>query len=341
VRSSTSSFERTVPQGRWGATWLVALLVAVVVVVQFERFIRSRHYQPSIKDDEYAWAWQRASIANDSPRTLALLGSSRIMLGFSPAAFAEALPSWRYAQLGINGTTPIGALHDLARDEHFKGIALVDVSEPAFYQESWPSQAKYVTAYHRRWRAIGAMVERVLATEVQSRLALLATRGVGTFGKWLQTGQWPKPPYVVTLSDRSRVADWSVADAERQRRARAETFAKRNTTQRDPTPWLADALRSEPAIAQIQARGGHVVYVRMPTCDERWAGDELAFPQAQFWDPLAARTRAITIHFKDYPELSKFECPDTSHIESKDAPEFTRALLGILERKGVIARASR
>jgi hypothetical protein len=100
-------------------------------------------------------------------------------------------------------------------------------------------------------------------------------------------------------------------------------------------------LLSEPAIAQIQARGGRVVYVRMPTCDERWTGDEIVFPKAQFWDQLAAQTRALTIHFKDYPELAKFPCPDTSHIESKDAPEFTRTLLDILQRHGAITRASR
>jgi hypothetical protein len=76
----------------------------------------------------------------------------------------------------------------------------------------------------------------------------------------------------------------------------------------------------------------------MPTCDERWTSDETVFPKARFWDQLAARTRAISIHFKDYPELSKFACPDTSHIASKDAPEFTRGVLAILKARGVLDR---
>jgi hypothetical protein len=61
-------------------------------------------------------------------------------------------------------------------------------------------------------------------------------------------------------------------------------------------------------------------------------------PKAQFWDVLATRTRAVTVHFKDYPELAKFPCPDTSHIASKDGPEFTHALLEILRARGVFDR---
>lgn len=335
MRSSTSSFERAVPAGRWGATWLVVVVVVAAAVTRFELFVRDRGYRPSVKDDAHAWAWQRARIG-DSPRTIALLGSSRIMLAFAPSAFAEALPGWRYVQLAINGTTPIGTLQDLARDDSFAGVALVDVSEGAFYRGSWNSQDAYIAAYHRRYRSIGAMAERWLATEVQSRLALLAMRGVHTFAKLARTGAWPKPPYVVTSPDRTRFADFSMTDVERQRRVRVEWIATWDRTTADPAPWLADALEVEAAVAQIQARGGRVVYVRMPTCDERWEADEAQMPRALFWDRLAEQSRAVMIHFKDHPELSKFPCPDTSHIASKDGPEFTRSLLAIMRERGVL-----
>lgn len=338
MRSSTSSFERAVPPGRWGATWVVALVVAAVVVVRFELFVRARGYQPSIKDDEYAWTWERAKVSTSSPRTVAVLGSSRVLLGFSGAAFTETLPGWTYAQLGVLGSTPIGTLLDLARDPSFKGVAIVEVSEYAFYQISWTSQDKYVDAYQRRWREVGAMLERALATEVQSRVATLATRGIGTFGKWLENGEWPVPPHVVTYADRTRYADFSLVDVERQRQNRREQLESFEKTSRDPAPWLADAALIEPAIAQIQARGGQVVYLRMPTCAERWEADERMFPKARFWDVLARRTRAITIHFKDHPELARLQCPDISHLDGKDAPRFTRTVLAILRDRGVFAR---
>jgi hypothetical protein len=338
VHSSTSSFERAVPPGRWGATWLVVAAAVLVVVVGFELFLRGRGYQPSIKDDEYTWAWQRARVADDSSRTVALLGSSRIMLAFSGEAFTQALPGYRFAQLGINGTTPIGALWDLARDEHFRGVAIVDISEGGMYETSWIAQDKQIAAYHHRHRAVGAMAESWLAVRVQSRLALLATRGLSTWGKWLRNGSWPRPPYVVMHPDRTRFADFSLADLERERRVRIAQMESWDVRQGDGDAWLAQALEIEPAIAQIEARGGKVVYVRMPTCDQRWANEEQMYPKAVFWDRLAAKTHAVTVHFKDFPELSRFECPDTSHIAGSDGPAFTRALLDILRARGVFAR---
>lgn len=336
--SSTSSFERTVPGGRWGATWLAASIVVVAAVIASELFVRAHGYQPSIKDDEYNWALQRARVADGSRQTVAVLGTSRILLAFSGAAFEDVLPDWRFVQLAIDGGAAIGTLRDLAADPAFRGIALVDVHEQHFYRSRWSTAERYVGAYHHRHRAVGAMLERRLATAVQERLALLTTRGIHTLAALYRQGRWPPPPYVVTHADRTQYADFSLTDLARHRRIRIEDIESWNSATHDPERWLADALAVEPAVAAIQARGGNVVYVRMPTCDERWEFDEQTTPKAQFWDRLAARTHAITIHFKDYPELAGFECPDTSHIDSKDGPAFTRALLRILRARGAFAR---
>jgi hypothetical protein len=334
VRSSTSSFERGVPRGQWGKTWLAVMFVVVLCVVRFEMFLRSRGYQPSIKDDEYAWSWERGRLSDGSHHVVALVGSSRIMIDFSGEAFRQTLPDWRYVQLGINGTTGIGTLIDLSNDPNFRGVAIVDVSELAFYRDAWVSQDSYIATYHRGLRGIGAIAERRLETAVQSHLALLATRGVELLGKLWRSREWPKPPYIVTHADRTRSADFSLAELEHQRLARLATIEGWEKTSRDPAAWLADALALEPAIAAIKARGGNVAYVRMPTCGERWEADERITPKAQFWDQLASKTHAVAIHFKDYPELANVRCPDASHIDSKDAPRFTRSLLEILQTRG-------
>ena len=59
------------------------------------------------------------------------------------------------------------------------------------------------------------------------------------------------------------------------------------------------------------------------------------FPKAQFWDRFAADTRAVPVHFLDVPTLAHFECPDLTHIDERDAPRFTEALLDELTRLGV------
>jgi len=327
-----------VPRGSWGRTWLVVAVIVTALVVRYELFLRARGYHPSVKDDAYAWSWERMRVADDSQRTVALLGSSRIMLAFSGAAFEQTLPGWKYAQLGIDGSTPVAAFQDLAADPGFRGIAIVDMSEIGFLKASWASQAKHVETYHRRWREVGELAERWLATKVQSRLALTATRTMRLVGLWLRTGTWPRPPYLTTHADRTRFADYAIADVARLRKTRVDLIASWELTMRDPQIWLDEALALEPAIAAIEARGGRVVYVRMPTCDERWDAEEKITPKAQFWDVLATRTRAVTVHFKDYPQLAKLPCPDTSHIDSNDGPEFTRAFLEILRARGVFDR---
>jgi hypothetical protein len=313
----------------------VTAALVVVAVTGLEWLARARGYQPSVKDDEYAWAWARGRASDGSPHTVAILGTSRIHLAFSQPAFAAALPGWKSVQLAIDGSLPAGSLIDLASDPEFRGIAIVDSIEIAFYADARARQDPYLAAYHRRWRAPGAMVERLLATQVQSRLAVLSDSGIHA----LQAGL--VPPYVTTFADRTQFADYALTDvAERRRKRLGRIGAVTSPTQHDADDWLAEALQLEPAVAEIQARGGAVVYLRMPTCDERWVADQQTAPRALFWDRLAAQSHAVMIHFVDYSSLRDFECPDTSHIASKDGPRFTRALIEILADRGVIPRSA-
>ncbi len=330
--SSTSS-SRVIPDIRWGATWLVALGIVVVAAISLELFVRGRGYQPSVKDDEYGWAWQRGR-ADGPPHVMAVLGASRIQLGFSAEAFHEVLPDWRAVQLAIDGTQPAGSLRDLAEDPEFRGIALVETTEDGFFAANRDRQDAPIAAFHRRWRAPGAMAERWLATEVQSHVALVSAGGLRTLASLAGGHGWPKPPYVVTHADRTQFADFALADLAAQRKRQIARIG--TPVEADADAWLADAMGEEPLIDAIVARGGKVVYLRMPTCDERWAADEIATPKAKFWDRLVARTHAIAVHFRDEPTLRDFPCPDMSHIASKDGPRFTRALLAILVARGAI-----
>ncbi len=328
---------RQVPGGHWGLTWIAVVVLVLAAVVKLELFVRAHGFQPSIKEDEYAWAWQRMRASDNSPQTVAILGSSRILLAFSSATFQEELPGWRSVQLAIEGTGAIGSLRDLAVDPKFRGIAIVDIAEYAFDPSGWDDQDKQIRAYDERWHAIGAMTERWLTTHVQSKLALLSSSGLRALDSLFHRGEWARPPYMTTHADRTKYADYNLTDVERRRGAQLARIEGWNKTPSDPDSWLSHALAEELFVALIQGRGGNVVYLRMPTCDERWTNDENKTPKALFWDRLALHTHATTIHFKDYPSLSNFGCPDTSHIASKDGPRFTHALLQILKARGMMA----
>lgn len=329
---------RAIPQARWGLVWPCTIAIVVISVIGLEAFVRSRGFVPSVKDDDYAWALARRRASNDSAHTIAVLGASRILLAFSPQAFRASLPGWTYAQLGKQGSYPVATLRDLARDPAFRGVALVDIGESGFEPEKWHSQDPLVAAFHRGWRSAGQLAERVLATAVQSHVALLAGDGLRTIGSLARDHRWPTPFYTTTYADRTKYADYNMTDVERRRLVQLARLDVMGGDAGHAEVWLAHALAQDIYVLMIEVRGGHVVYVRMPTCAERWQADDSRWPKALFWDRLAQTTRAVTIHFKDYPTLAGFACPDTSHIASKDGPEFTRALLDILRERGVIQR---
>ena len=43
------------------------------------------------------------------------------------------------------------------------------------------------------------------------------------------------------------------------------------------------------------------------------------------------------IDFRDEPAFAAFRLPDTSHIDGSDVPRFTRTLLDVLARRGIVA----
>ncbi len=328
---------RTPPKQPWTRIWVATAVLVLVGGVALELFVRSRGYEPSLKDDEWSWAWQRRRVSDGSPKTVAIIGGSRILLAFDAAEFRRAAPGYEPVMLAVNGRHALAALRDLAADPDFRGIALADMAERSFLAEHADSQQPEVDAYHRRWRAPGAMAERWLSTKVQTHVAIVSAAGVRALEGLVTEGDWPRPRYVVTHADRTRYADFRLASIAKMRRAENVGPVDR-TSDAELAARLETALREEAAGDAIRARGGTVVYLRMPTCGARWLVDEDQFPKAKWWDVFATRTRATAVHFKDYPTLSDYECPDLSHLDSKDAARFTRSLVEVLVARGVIER---
>ena len=85
--------------------------------------------------------------------------------------------------------------------------------------------------------------------------------------------------------------------------------------------------------------GGRVVFLQMPVDGETRALEDERCPRAQNWDRLLSRTGAVGLHYLDHPELAAFRTGDGSHLDRRDAPAFTRALLRILGDRGLLPTA--
>jgi hypothetical protein len=345
VPSSTSSSERggirrAVPGGPWGLTWALALPLAAAALVQVEQFVRVRGYRPSVTDDEYLWTIERSKASSGDRRTIVLLGDSRMELDVATAELRGRLPGYRVIQLALEYTTPRAALADLAADDDFRGLVVVGVIEWVLgNDDERDTLERYVAAGHRRWRSPGAIAERWLATEAQSRLALLSATGRRTLERLISRHRWPPAIYLATQRDRSRLADYTLKNVDARRRQYEDRLRGVRLWKKSRAEWLRRAMRLEPYVDAIRARGGEVVFVRMPMSGPLERASDASFPRRTYWDRFARTTSARTIHYLDHPAMRGFNLPDDSHLDMRDAPRFTRGLVDALVALSVIPAA--
>lgn len=334
--SSISSSElRKIPTGRWGATWVVALALAIAATFGLEHLTRTRGQRPSVVDDPYLWSLTRRDVDAD-PRIVAFLGASRMTLGYSAQAFAEAAPGLRGIQLSISDYLPFEVFEDLAGDDEFRGVAVLDFIEPEVNDPLPIDGVPYVERARTLWRAPGALANRYLASHVQARLAVLAVGGRRIVTSLAGKRRWPTPAWVAIDRERASHGDYSLATP-------AALQAKADRRNADLWPalsadaWLAALDRHlEPMIRRIRARGGDVVVVHMPVGGGLARKLDEQFPRQRYWDVFAARTSAHAIHFRDLPAMASLRCPDEMHLDQRAQPAFTRALVEAMRARGVL-----
>ncbi|MGE3317489.1 MAG: hypothetical protein AB7O26_20435 [Planctomycetaceae bacterium] len=322
---------------------VVALIVSAFVVGAVEAFWRSRGHHPSVADSESLWGWHRERICRERGGLgVVLIGSSRILTGFSTDAFRVRYPRVPIAQLGIPECSPLEILDDLAADGRFRGIVICELADAAFLdtvRRKYGHQ-EYIDHSHRRTNRgevlnlhCEAAVQQLFCIRTpQLALDQILYRGI-------ERGSLPDPfPWTMQF-DRRQKADYRGADAAQ---LRALTLGKmhhwfQQNVNAVPTPrdWLQSAMRTQEGVRRIQDRGGLVVFVRFPSTDETWELENRHFPKEEYWDRFAEKTSGVAIHFRDVPTLAKTECPDTSHIDYRDADGFTNRLMDEIQRRRI------
>lgn len=328
VRSFISSSNIEVLHGNWRRSWAVTLLVAVALLFLWEGVWRARGFKPMLTDTPELWAKTRREVESN---TVVLIGSSRMALGVDPKVLAEA-SGVKTLQLAITGTNPVPLLKHFAEDENFKGTVICEISEANILKDDDYLRAlKYVEEYRKQ--SVSKQIEYRIDSFLQQHLvmALPETNPYQVF-KGSLSGELPRPPYIYVSPDRSSFADFTKADQQKLLDINRQTRV--GGTQASQAAFFERAAKLEEYVARIQSRGGKVIFLRMPITGPHWTNNEIIFPKREFWDAFANGTRAATIHFKDYPELDQFDCPDYAHLDQRDVPAFTAALARIIQERG-------
>lgn len=331
--SSTSSSDRSAPEGPWLATGLAALAIAALLLGGLEMLWRSHGERPSVTDDEKLWAAERSRVYGDD--VIVIVGSSRALLGVSMPTLRARLPRQRPVMLAIDGTSPWLTFRSVLDDPQFHGTIVVDTYEASFEPAAWREAIRYVKTFDdgveldKRWNTLAAAWLRGHFTVLASHLSL------GHLTRTLvETEAWPKPYYQAAAADRSRAADFSAVDVEAMAAKRVKKLQAtfREHPPSTPKAWLTSMKRFERSIRALKARGGDVVFVRFPTTGAHRRIDEAAYPRAKYWDVWAKQTKAHTLHFDDVEALRALDCPDGSHLDLRDSPTFTSVLIDELAR---------
>lgn len=327
-----SSISSSEPR-RWARAWAVGALLAVAGLVAYEAHWRGKGLFPSVIDSPQAWSAARDAVRADST---VFLGASRTVYGIDPAQWMRERPGEEAVMLALNGHYPVATLQELANDDSFHGLALVDIDSYGLLaahhdmQQPWLDYRR--TRWNWNWRGHRWLLDRWQAHSV------LANPGIAlvpALKRAWQHGTF-RLPYSESFADRSGFMRYDKVDAE----ALAAHFDAEVEPKmaRFPAPSPAEFLEQARPVAdaarKIQARGGRVVFVEMPVQGRLIEMETRYMPRAQYWDAFAALPGVHTIHYDDVPEWRSLVLPDRSHVTREGRVALTHGLIAQLQRRG-------
>jgi hypothetical protein len=375
VLSSTSSSDLTGDPssgvgGRWvvrdipDKPWFLLLAMAAVVVALgvagWEVHVRRLGYAPTLDDTPNLWATQRARAAFARPNQVVFVGASRTLFDMDLQVFQQETGGPLPIELATVGSNPLIILEDLAQDPSYAGTTIVGivpalVAAAAGPPVAWP--AKFVAHYHQ-W-SVADRMELPLAEWLDERFAFINQDEL-TLSQLIDNGlelplrpkvYAPKlPGYMYTL-DRNRQAHMleriatELAAQQRiqqvwlplfQGPPKPAVFTEQQWAKMMSDGWEGNLQRIKQSVLSITARGGKVIFSRLPSSGGVLALENRVTPRAMIWDRILNETHAPGIYFEDYPELTGFVCPEWSHLNAQDAAVYTKRFARILKTKGLL-----
>lgn len=337
--------EREAPERPWRALVFAAFAATAALSAGYEVFWRGKGLQAGDYNNTAAlWAEARRSV---EPSSTVLIGSSRTFFDIDLGVW-EALTGGRPVQLALEGTSPRIFLKNLAADESFRGRVVVGVTAPLFFTSEGGLRAKVLqylrdeTPSQRADHAMTKFLERHIAfIDEQAR----PKRQLAIWPFPLRDGMQPRfDPRKLSSSGPDRdTRMWRRVETDERYRdeARAQWVVGTRVLAPPPGPdgkppqmpaEAIDAVIAEVKanIDKIRARGGDVVFVRLPYAGAYTGVEDGGFPRERFWDRLVTETDSVGVSWHDWPALQGYDLPEWSHLSASEATRYTRALVPIL-----------
>ncbi len=337
---------RPIPTVKWRPALLLALSLMVVGIMAWEYNARViwGYEADSYIDNNGLWAIQRRRIDKSDENTVAIIGASRILFDFDLDTY-EAMTGTRPIQLALVGTNPRPILADLAKDEDFKGLLYVGITPGSFFRQGYGLSGDAPEYYQNE--SPTQWISQQLSMVIEPHLA------------FYDLENWPLFTLIerIKLSNREGVRDprmgvWKLSNADKDRNTKMfwkveddpEYQHKAQMTwrgfmqagdKRGPAPFDLDQYMTGVIkdVNAIRARGGEVVFIRLPSNGDYRPREARLQPRADYWNRLLTDTQSVGVHFEDHDTLQGYRLPEWSHLHSEDAAKFTAALVPIINDK--------
>ena len=326
---------------------LLALTLIIVFIAGYETFWRTKGMPVSFNDDDALWAHKRNEIYLPADQATVFIGSSRIKFDLDIPTW-EKITGEKAIQLALVGTNPVPLLEDLASDDKFRGKLIVDVTEGLFFSLSPQNVAsaekgikyfKNETPSQNFSNKVGYLLESNFVFLEENKYAVNALLNDMALDN--RPGVFAEPPFPkgfeMTNYDRQTyMTDDFLNDSAEVKRMTDIWMFFASLSKKKPID--GDTLRQyltriKAAVDKLKGRGVKIVFVRTPASGPMEMGMKKGFPREKYWEQLLKLTGTPGIHYEDYPEISKFICPEWSHLKLSDAKIYTAQLCKILKQE--------
>lgn len=353
---SISSFDPRLAALPWLRIAGVIALVPLIFAVAMELDLYALGYHPTAHDSREKWTAERVRAGRLGSKALILIGASRIQLGVDLDELRKQ-SGLEPVQLAINGSSasfPI--LKGLADDPGITGTILVDYYDSAIEAAASEEQAEpdaHELDYENEakkgmpWFSL-SRIEADLTEGIRGNLRSYADEATPlTSLLYRVMPQKRSRQYLVSRPDRSMYADYSnvampefyygrvarTLGVEQQIDLHAPNIenllaAKIDSIQPgDNRQYLQGTQRWKAMIAKIEARGGRVILVKMPTSGMVRTIEAKRNPRQTFLNLFERETGKPVLVAEDRPEMQALVCPDGSHLDFRDRRRFTDDLV--------------
>ena len=325
---------------------IMVLSLTTILIGGYELCLRYLGYTISFDDSESIFADKKRKIYLPIHEATVFTGSSRIKYDLNTEVWRK-MTGETPIQLANVGSSPIPVLKALAADSLFKGELLIDVAEPLFFDLSGRSYerpqkclefSKNETPAQRFSFHINTLLESNFVLLDKDNFALSAMLDCLPIPPRPGKMDFPKYPteFSVMNFDRNNMMTDRFVDGDKAGVKMMQDIwmqLAKMGAKAPPTPeHVIDSFIRDVKLHtdKIRARGGQVVFLRPPSSGPLWKGEQMGFPRDKFWQKILAVTGCKGMHFADYPELSKMNCTEFSHLRQSDTRIYTQKVIEVL-----------